>query len=92
MNIKRRKEIIKLLNKNYAEHIDYWHGESIEDVAHVKIIDSYITDGPGFCGTLVFVVFTGDPSFHQVFGISDNKKSSDYNRLVLIKQDKGFRI
>ena len=101
MNIKRRKEIIKLLNAHYFtykypnENIEGTiSSEDIEDVAHVKIIDSYITDGPGFCGTLVFVVFMGDPSFHQVFGISSNilPTMQDTFKLQIIKQDEGYTI
>src|SRR5947209_1557583 len=35
--------------------------------AYVAVYDNYITDGPGYCGKIMSVIWTGSPSFFDVF-------------------------
>jgi hypothetical protein len=41
--------------------------EDIECGATTVVIDNYITDGPGYAGRLMMVVWGGSPEFHELY-------------------------
>lgn len=41
--------------------------EAIKNGAWVAVFDDYITDGPGYAGKVMVVVWGGSPSFTQTF-------------------------
>jgi hypothetical protein len=38
--------------------------------AGISVIDNYITDGPGYAGRIMFVVWSGAPEIHEVLLLS----------------------
>jgi hypothetical protein len=51
----------------------------------VAVFDDYITDGPGYAGKLMMVVWTGGPDLYEVFIWRDGK-------LTPVNQEPGFSI
>ncbi len=51
----------------------YWGMESEEEIRDIResmrarVIRDYMSDGPGYIGSIYFVVFGGGPEFHMVF-------------------------
>ena len=46
--------------------------EQVES-ASAAVFDHYITDCPGYAGKLMVVIWSGDPSFCEVFGWTNGK-------------------
>lgn len=46
---------------------DQESADLLVETCYVSVFDNYATDGPGYCGRLMSVVWSGAPSFYEVF-------------------------
>jgi hypothetical protein len=67
-------EIIDLLDfivpNKYANPTPEDYGEesdAIDSSAYIAVFDDYITDGPGYAGKVMVVIWSGSPSFTETY-------------------------
>lgn len=65
-----KKELVEyVVNAKYVDPTPADWGEEAEYLEHIWIVvfDDYCTDGPGYAGKLMVVVWGGSPSFTETF-------------------------
>jgi hypothetical protein len=66
-------EKAQLIRYCCARHYDQATAEEREaehdcvERAAIAVFDHYITDGPGYAGKILLVVWSGSPGFHEVY-------------------------
>lgn len=80
---KPNKQELKELTQYLIKEQSY-DKENAEDCV-VGVFPKYITDCPGYTGKVMFVVWSGAPSFYEVFIWDINKN------IKQVQQDEGFK-
>ena len=61
--------------ENIAEKIP------LVEAAHIAVFDNYMTDGPGYAGKLMSVVWSGGPDIHEVYTWENNRLRKEQHHL-----------
>jgi hypothetical protein len=73
MRSPRVQERDDILNWMVSEGQDPQDCAGMLSQAAVGVADGYITDGPGYAGRVISIVWSGDPSIHQVLIYQDGR-------------------
>ncbi len=52
-----------------------------DEAAHIAVFDNYMTDGPGYAGKLMSVVWSGGPDIHEVYTWENNRLRKEQHHL-----------
>lgn len=77
------EELMKFLQQEWRFGLDEM-ADHIEMMQGIMKLDGYMTDGPGFCGTVYYITWSGAPEFVTVVGRGSNPKFDDVGQLRMI--------
>ena len=64
-NQKEKQELSQYLAEEYRTELE--DEADVVENAYIGVFDSYITDGPGYAGKVMMVVWPASPSIFDVF-------------------------